>query len=158
MKFGKQLQSTLVREWAAHYVDYKSMKQLIKDSGSDEPAVRLQKFVANLSSQLEHVNAFFVSMETQLYAQWQGTNMSLVTELANDQSGADRLRSCLLRLEVGAMTDTAGEASVPTSAATCVEVAPEPESEPEPEPEPEPELEPEPQPHMQLEPEPEGLE
>ena len=56
MKFGKQLQATLVQDWGNHYVDYKSMKQLIKDSTSDEPAVRLQKFVALLASQLEQVN------------------------------------------------------------------------------------------------------
>jgi hypothetical protein len=152
MKFGKQLQATLVQDWGNHYVDYKSMKQLIKDSTSDEPAVRLQNFVALLASQLEQVNKFFVSKETELCAQWRATNMGLVAELSEQPAAAGWLRSCLLRLEVGAIANLTGDTTAYPGAELELEPELEPELKPEPEPEPEPEpgLEPEPEPELQL--------
>ena len=37
MKFSKQLHGTQVCGWEEHYVDYKSLKKLIK-AAADEPA------------------------------------------------------------------------------------------------------------------------
>ena len=95
MKFGKQLQASLVPGWAPHYVDYKAMKQLLKGAPhtgrqagreTDEPTARLHAFVTLLISQLERVNGFFGLMESQVCAQWgeAQVEMEAVAAMAND--------------------------------------------------------------------------
>jgi SPX domain protein involved in polyphosphate accumulation len=95
MKFGKQLQASLVPGWAPHYVDYKAMKQLLKGAPhtgrqagreTDEPTARLHAFVTLLISQLERVNGFFGLMESRVCAQWgeAQVEMEAVAAMAND--------------------------------------------------------------------------
>ncbi|ORY85666.1 Glycerophosphoryl diester phosphodiesterase family-domain-containing protein [Protomyces lactucae-debilis] len=60
MKFGKNLPGNKVPEFAAHYINYKGLKKIIKSSEKDErKETDLTAFLYELDRNLEDINEFF---------------------------------------------------------------------------------------------------
>lgn len=80
MKFGKQLQGTMVSEWADYYVDYKALKKHIKaiSSSGAMPPVQVEQFVQLLSEQLDAVNMFFNTEQASVMAKWKTIDMLMI--------------------------------------------------------------------------------
>jgi hypothetical protein len=93
-KFGKQLRSSIRREWAGHYVNYKQLKATIKalkqlhapPGGAEEGAVE-QRFLEALLRELDRVHSFFAKTEGTLLAGWRvilADGISQVVERADE--------------------------------------------------------------------------
>ena len=80
MKFGKQLQGTMVAEWSDYYVDYKALKKQIKliAAKGATPPVQVEQFVALLLEQLEAVNMFFKTEQASVMAKWKTIDMAMI--------------------------------------------------------------------------------
>eukprot|EP01052_Picozoa_sp_SAG31_P024350 SAG31_NODE_2065_length_6530_cov_22.048515_4_plen_85_part_00 len=65
MKFGKQLHDQIEDKWRDHYIDYKSIKKVIKAlvgeaaAKPDSSTAVAQSFTKTLTQQLQVVNAFY---------------------------------------------------------------------------------------------------
>jgi hypothetical protein len=85
MKFGHQLEETLVSAWAEHYVDYKAMKKLIKQLLAEvprkTPPEQAREFTTLLERQLDSVNAFYAYEEAGLMAKWRAVDLSRLNSL-----------------------------------------------------------------------------
>lgn len=88
MKFGKQLQSTMVAQWAEYYVDYKSIKQEIKEIGASgvSPPARVERFVELLAEQLETVNMFFKTEQASVMAKWKTIDINSIQATDEDKA------------------------------------------------------------------------
>jgi len=85
MKFGKQLQGTMVPEWSSYYMDYKALKKEIKQLAAAEEApshVKVERFVEQLGSQLDGVNAFFKAEEASVMAKWRTIDLIMMDSIS----------------------------------------------------------------------------
>lgn len=80
MKFGKQLQGTMVAEWSDYYVDYKTLKKEIKAISSTDasPPAQVERFVELLVEQLEGVNMFFTTEQASVVAKWKTIDVLMI--------------------------------------------------------------------------------
>ena len=90
MKFGKQLQSTMVSGWWDYYVDYKALKKEIKAISSSDalPPVQVERFVEMLAQQLDGVNMFFKTEEASVMAKWKTIDMFMIENLTEGDKAA----------------------------------------------------------------------
>ena len=85
MKFGKQLQGTMVPEWSSYYMDYKALKKEIKQLAAAEAVpshVKVERFVEQLGSQLDGVNAFFKAEEASVMAKWRTIDLIMMDSIS----------------------------------------------------------------------------
>ena len=58
VKFGKDLESNMLKKWAAHYIDYEALKTILKKGATVEVK---REFHEAYEAQLKKVSAFFVA-------------------------------------------------------------------------------------------------
>lgn len=65
MKFGKYMQKSMVPEWAQFYVDYKTLKNIIKNVALQKLRSEA-KFVATLEAEMAKANTFYQKLVAEL--------------------------------------------------------------------------------------------
>ena len=63
VKFGKDLESNMLKKWAAHYIDYEALKSILKKGATVEVK---REFREAYEAQLKEVSAFFVAQLSAL--------------------------------------------------------------------------------------------
>jgi len=86
MKYGKYLKNNQIQKWEAHYLDYKRLKKLIKDSQAEAEKVFSEgtkiKFMPVVAEEMGKVVKFSLDTKTKLRLQFE----SIETQKTGDHS------------------------------------------------------------------------
>jgi len=98
MKFGKRIRAEATEKWADQYFDYKDLKHKLKalvEEGT--PAASEEKFRSAILAEIDKVDKFFLSQETELYSEFR----NLCQEAANVKVDHSPERAAAAKCEAG---------------------------------------------------------